>query len=53
VSYAPAMYTKRTVVRWYVRILRARLKHGATFRGAWREARYIRRIQKAMPREAA
>jgi hypothetical protein len=48
-TYAPAMYTNRTVLRWYARVLRARLKHGATSRGAWREARYIRRIQRGMP----
>lgn len=45
-GYAPALYTNRTVLRWYARVVRFRLKHGATLRGAWREARYIRCIQR-------
>lgn len=47
--YAPALYTNRTVLRWYLRMLRFRFKHGATLRGAWWDAREIRRIQKGIP----
>lgn len=49
-DYAPAMYTERSTLRWWLRMLRFKIKHGAKLRGTWAEAQWTRRIQKAMPK---